>query len=85
LIAIVVVVLLTEIIKRLDKRDWLKGYRVYVPALLSGGVTWLLRIGEFFPPNQAGFWWAVIFSISVFFFEAILKRAKQAVEGRKEG
>ena len=82
LTAVIVVVLLTELIKRLDKKDRLKGYRVYVPLLLSAGVSWLLRVGEFFPPHQVWFWGAVIFSVSVFFFEAILKRVSQAVEGR---
>ncbi|MDR2186384.1 MAG: hypothetical protein LBO80_12075 [Treponema sp.] len=82
LVSIVMVVLLTELVKRLDGRNRLKGYRVYVPLLFSAGVSWLLRIGEFFPANQVWFWWAVIFSVSVFFFEAILKRVSQAVDGR---
>ncbi|MDR0878950.1 MAG: hypothetical protein LBN21_12950 [Treponema sp.] len=79
-IASVVVILVTEIIKGLDKKDRLKGYRVYIPLALSAGAAWLLRIGKFFAPEQVWFWWAAIFGISVFFFEAILKKAKAAFD-----
>ena len=80
-IAIFLVVILTELIKRLDKKDMLKGYRVYVPLILSFGVSGLLRIGNFFVPEQMWFWWAVIFGFSVFAFEAILKHLKARFEG----
>jgi hypothetical protein len=56
----------TELIKRLDKKDRLKGYRVYIPLVLSMGAAGLLRIGNFFVPEQMWFWWAVIFGFSVF-------------------
>jgi hypothetical protein len=72
--AIALVVILTELVKKLDKKDRLKGYRVYVPAVLSAGAAGLLRIGEFFAPGQFWFWWVIIFGFSVFFFEAILKK-----------
>jgi hypothetical protein len=80
-VAIVLVVFLTEIVKRLDKKDRLKGYRVYVPLALSFGTAGLLRIGNFFAPEQMWFWWAVIFGFSVFAFEAILKKIKAALDG----
>jgi hypothetical protein len=73
-IAITMVVVFTEIIKRLDKKDRLKGYRVYIPLILSLGASGLLRVGNFFVPEQTWFWWAVIFGFSVLFFEAILKK-----------
>ena len=81
LIAVVPVAALTEIIKRLDKKDVLKGYRVYIPAAVSLGVTGLLKIGNFFVSEQFWFWWAVIFGFSVFAFEAILKKIKAGFEG----
>jgi uncharacterized membrane protein len=84
LLAAALVVILTELVKKLDKKDRLKGYRVYVPLVLSGGVAWVLRIGEFFPAPQVWFWWAAIFAVSVFFFEAILKKIGSAL-GSKEG
>jgi uncharacterized membrane protein len=75
-IAIALVVVCAELIKKLDKKDRLKGYRVYIPLGLSCGAAWLLRAGGFFEPPQVWFWWAVIFAFSVLFFEAILKRLK---------
>jgi hypothetical protein len=74
-------VVLTELIKRLDKKNVLKGYRVYVPLVISFGVTGLLKIGNFFIPEQFWFWWAVVFGLSVFAFEAILKKLKASFEG----
>jgi len=74
-IAIVAVILITEVIKKLDVKNWLKGYRVWIPAVLSGGVAYLLGLGKFFAEqNQLWFWWAVIFAISSFAYEAILKK-----------
>ncbi|MDR2924276.1 MAG: hypothetical protein LBU85_13190 [Treponema sp.] len=79
-IAIVLTIVFTELIKKLDRKNWLKGYRVWVPAVLSGGVTSLLGIGNFFSePNQVWFWWAVIFAFSTFAYEAILKKITTAL------
>ena len=78
MMAIGLVVIMTELIKKLDKKDRLKGYRVYIPLVLSAGASWLLRIGAFFPAEQVWFWAAVIFAVSVFFFEAILKKLRAA-------
>jgi len=79
-IAIIVVIILTELIKKLDKKNMLKGYRVWIPAVLSAVVSYLLMLGKFFnPPLQVFFWWAVIFSISVFAYEAILKKISAAL------
>jgi cyanate permease len=78
LVSIALVVVFTELIKRLDKKDRLKGYRVYIPLALSLGVAGLLRIGNFFVPGQMWFWWAVIFGFSVFAYEAVLKKLESA-------
>jgi predicted membrane channel-forming protein YqfA (hemolysin III family) len=79
-IAIIVVIAFTELIKKLDKKDRLKGYRVWIPAVLSGGIAYLLGFGKFFAePNQIWFWWAVIFAISTFAYEAILKKITTAL------
>jgi hypothetical protein len=77
-VAIAITVIFTELIKRLDKKDRLKGYRVYIPLVLSFGVSWLLRIGAFFPAEQYWFWALAVFAVSVFFFEAILKKLRTA-------
>ena len=80
IIAIALLVVMTELIKKLDRKNKLKGYRVWIPALLSGGLAWLLRLGQFFnPPEQVWFWWAVIFAFSTFAYEAILKKITAAV------
>jgi hypothetical protein len=78
LIAIALVVVVTELIKKVDTKNRLKGYRVYIPFVLSFGAAVLLRIGNFFVTAQMWFWWAVIFGFSVFFFEAILKKIQAA-------
>ena len=80
LISCILVVIFTELIKSLDKKDRLKGYRVWIPFLLSAMAACALALGDFFPVRQAPFWGAAVFGISVFFFEAILKKIK-AVRG----
>ncbi|WP_147615098.1 hypothetical protein [Treponema pectinovorum] len=76
IVAIILTVLLTEIVKKADKKDKLKGYRIYVPALLSGLESASLAFGEFFTWKQAPFYWAVIFAVSVFGYEAIYRKIK---------
>ena len=66
----------TEIIKKTDKKDKLKGYRIYVPAILSGIESAVLAFGEFFIWKQVPFYWAVIFAVSVFGYEAIYRKIK---------
>jgi cyanate permease len=77
LVSVALVVAFTELVKKLDKKDRLKGYRVYAPLVLSFGAAGLLRIGNFFVPEQMWFWWAVIFGFSVFAYEAVLKKLEQ--------
>ena len=82
--AIALLIVLTELIKTIDCKNRLKGYRVWIPAILSGGMAWLLRIGQFFnPPEQVWFWWAVIFAFSIFAYEAVLKKIN-TILGRNE-
>lgn len=77
--AIALVIIFTELIKRLDKKDKLKGYRVWIPVLLSFGISCLLRLGDFFQPQQVWFWWAVIFAFATFAYEAVLKKITTAI------
>jgi hypothetical protein len=79
-VAIALVIEVTELVKKLDRKNRLKGYRVWIPAVLSGGVAYLLGFGKFFAePNQVWFWWAVIFASSTFAYEAILKKITTAL------
>jgi len=83
-IAIILTIVFTELIKKLDRKNSLKGYRVWIPAMLSGIVSFLLGFGKFFPePNQVWFWWAVIFAFSTFAYEAILKKITTALGSDK--
>lgn len=84
IVAIILTVIFTEIIKKADKKDKLKGYRIYVPAILSGIESAVLAFGEFFTWKQAPFYWAVIFAVSVFGYEAIYRKIK-AWTGIDEG
>ena len=76
IVAIIITVVLTEIIKKADKKDKLKGYRIYIPAILSGFESAVLAFGEFFIWKQVPFYWAVIFAVSVFDYEAIYRKIK---------
>lgn len=76
MVAIILTVILTEIIKKADKKDRLKGYRIYIPAVLSGAESALLAFGDFFIWKQVPFYWAVIFAVSVFGYEAIYRKIK---------
>ena len=79
LLAIALVVVVTELLKKLDTGNRLKGYRVYIPLVLSAGTAFLLEIGNFFGAGQLWFWWAVIFGFSVFAYEAVLKKISDAL------
>ena len=67
--AIFLTVILTELIKKADRNDRLKGYRIYIPAALSLLESALLAFGEFFS-------WATIFAVSVFGYEAIYRKIR---------
>ena len=73
-IAICLVVIFSELIKKLDRKDKLKGYKVYIPFVLSFILTGLLLLGEFFVTKQFWFWWASVFGFSVFLYEALIKK-----------
>ena len=78
-VAVATVVIFTELIKKLDRKGRLKGYRVYIPMALSFGTAYLLKIGNFFVTEQMWFWWAVIFGFSIFGYEAVLRKIQNAL------
>lgn len=75
-IAIVLTVTFSELTKKLDTNNRLKGYRVFLPAVWSVAFTVALVFGRFILVNETPFYWAVIFGFSVFFYEAIVKHVK---------
>jgi hypothetical protein len=78
-IAIAITVIFTELIKKLDRKGWLKGYRVYIPLVLSFVTVYLLKVGNFFVTEQMWFWWAVIFGFSTFGYEAIFRKIQNTL------
>ena len=74
--AIFLTVILTELIKKADRNDRLKGYRIYIPAALSRLESALLAFGAFFSWRQTPFYWATIFAVSVFGYEAIYRKIR---------
>jgi hypothetical protein len=78
MIGVVLVVIFTELVKKIDKNNRLKGRMVYIPALLSLLLSAIMGFGDFFPLKQIPFYWAVIFGVSVFGYETILKRLTRA-------
>jgi hypothetical protein len=78
LVSIALVVVFAELIKKLDKKDRFKGYRVYI----TPGAVIRRRLAAadrgFFVPGQMWFWWMVIFGFSVFAYEAVLKKLESA-------
>lgn len=79
IVAIILVVIFSELVKRLDTRNRLKGYRVYCPAFFSLLFSYFLKVGTFIADTQVWFYGAVIFGVSVFAFEAILKKMQDKI------
>jgi Na+-translocating ferredoxin:NAD+ oxidoreductase RnfA subunit len=79
ILAIALTVMFTELIKRLDKKDWLKGWRIYIPLVVSFVTAYLLKRGNLFVTEQMWFWWAVIFGFSIFGYETILKKVQKSI------
>lgn len=82
-IAIFLVILFSELIKKLDKKDRLKGYRVYVPAVLSVIASFVLWFGNFFELRQVPFYCAIIFGVSIFGYETILAKLNKSLNHPK--
>ncbi|MCM1321634.1 MAG: hypothetical protein NC041_07170 [Bacteroides sp.] len=84
ILSCVLVVMLTEIIKKADKNDRLKGYRIYIPAVLSALFSAVLAFGEFYIWKQAVFYCTAIFAVSVFGYEAIFSKIKKWIGTNEE-
>lgn len=80
ILSIVLTVLFSELFKKLDKKDKLKGYRVYLPLILSALFTFFLWLAEVITLKQAPLYWFAIFGISVFGYEAIVKKFEEKIE-----
>jgi len=83
-VATVAVIALTDLIKKLDVKNILKHFTACIPAVLSCGISFLLGYGQFFDFHQVWFWWAVIYALSVFFYDAVIKKMHEWIEKNKE-
>lgn len=78
LISIVMIVVLSEAIKKLDTKNWLNGaYKVYLPVIFSVMFSFILFKANFILKEQAIFFGFVMFSTSTFFYNAILKTLRK--------
>ena len=83
-IAIIVVISFTEIIKAMDTKGKFRGVYIFAPIIFSAIVTLTLAFGKFFEWRQAFFWWAVIFSLSVSNYELWVKKIRNFMGGGNE-
>lgn len=78
LISILMIVVFSEAIKKLDTKNWLNGsYKVYLPVIFSVMFSFILYKGKFILKEQAIFFGFVMFSTSTFFYNAILKTLRK--------
>lgn len=82
--AVILTVVSSELVKKLDKKERLRGFRVWLPLIFSLIFTASLALGGFFALRESFFYGAAIFGFSVFFYEAIVKHLKNAFEDKKE-
>ena len=82
--AVALTVLFSEILKKADKKDIFKGYRVYFPLIFSILFTVLFYIAELITLRQTFLYGFAIFGISVFGYEAIIKKLKVLKQNEEE-
>ena len=83
-IAIIVVISLTEIVKAKDVKGKFRGMYIFAPIIFSAIVTLTLAFGKFFEWRQAFFWGAVIFSLSVSNYELWGKKIRNSKDRENE-
>lgn len=78
IISIIMIILFSELIKKLDKKNWLNGsYKVYLPVIFSILFSFILYKSSFILKEQIIFYGLLMFSVSTFFYNAILKTLKK--------
>ncbi len=79
-LAVFLTVGFTQLVKKIDKKNRLKGWRVWIPILFSAFFAFLLWQGAFFASREFWFWWAMIYGISIACYETIIKRITKKVK-----
>lgn len=79
-VSIFCTVMFTEIVKKLDKNDKLKGYKVWLPLLFSFGFSIALKFVMKIDWIYMIFVESSMFGFSVFGYEVILKSINRIIE-----
>ncbi len=74
LASVIITVGLTELIKRLDKKNKFKCLRVLIPLITSALIVFLTWNKAIFSRHELCVWWIIIFGLSIFSYEVIIKK-----------
>lgn len=75
-VSVFVVVILCELIKKIDTKMWLKPVRPYIPAFLSIFLVGMLAYGGVIDSKMIAYYWLLVTGCSVFFYDAIIQKIK---------
>ena len=84
IISIVCTIMFSEIVKRFDKKDYLKGYKVWLPFIFSCGFSVALKFVLKIDWFMMIFVEASMFGFSVFGYETFLKSINKIVNKMSE-
>jgi MFS-type transporter involved in bile tolerance (Atg22 family) len=79
-VSIICTVMFSEIVKKFDKNDKLKGYKVWLPFIFSCGFSVLLKFILKIDWTILVFVEASMFGFSVFGYETFLKSVQRIIE-----
>ena len=80
IISIVCTIMFSEIVKKFDKKDYLKGYKVWLPFIFSCGFSVVLKFAFNVDWMIMIFIEGSLFGFSVFGYEVILKSINKFIE-----
>lgn len=84
IISIVCTIMFSEIVKKFDKKDYLKGYKVWLPFIFSCGFSVALKFVLKIDWFMMIFVEASMFGFSVFGYETFLKSINKIVNKMSE-
>lgn len=84
IISIVCTIMFSEIVKKFDKKDYLKGYKVWLPFIFSCGFSVALKFVLKIDWFMMIFIEASMFGFSVFGYETFLKSINKIINKMSE-
>lgn len=84
IISIVCTIMFTEIVKKFDKKNYLKGYKVWLPFVFSCGFSVALKFTLKIDWMMMIFIESSMFGFSVFGYETFLKSINKIVDKMSE-